>query len=188
MISEDKLIEFLIQKDNFAFLMEIEGLIPKVKNYYFKKMFNKFIEMSVTPKLWPDYKIIPMEPNLTIVNNLYKENIFFNLTIYLGISDQNNWYGITGNINLFDSDIKEIRALRNILNSIGMTKVYSNWIGWKYFNRNRWDLVGITDVDSELIDFFGDWSESFWDFADKIKESLEVANKAISKEKIRGNI
>lgn len=183
MISDAKLIEFLTQKDNFQFLMEIEKLIPTVKKSFFEKMFNKFIELSITPKLWPGYKIVMTEPNLTIINNLYEENDYFNVAIFLGLSDVNNWYGITGNINLFDSNKKEIQDLKDKLNSLEMTKIYSNWIGWKYFNRNRWDLVGAADIDSELMDFFEDWSESFWDFAGEIKETLEKANQAIAKEK-----
>jgi hypothetical protein len=188
MTIDGRLIEFLAQIDNINFLIDIEKYIPKVKEYFFNKRFDKFVEI-ISEDIWPNYNFETDDSFLYIYHKKHGEDDFFCFFIYLspflGSSEANNYFGVYGDEKIVESDIKEVVKLLNFLKAKGMKK-WQYLIAYNFFERPRNHLFHLKN-EGELIDFFKDWSEQFWDFANETKEILEKANEGIlrkSKSKI----
>jgi hypothetical protein len=180
---DKKLIEFLSQEDNLNFLLDMERLIPRVKDYIFKKRFELFIKEFITPKLWDNYKIIKVNDDSLLVNDQFSDffinhnnDKYFHIAINGGIGEQ-NYYGIIGNRNKFNDS--NLNTLTNKLKSKEMEGSWKHWLDWKYFVNKRVDLSLVSNQD-EVYVFLKQWSETFWDFAGYIKESLEQTNQTIA--------
>ena len=169
---KDKIVEFLSQPENMKFLLEVETLIPKVKNYHHKKCINVF-EKLIKEKIWEDYESNTAHEVLTIFKTGYKNEKYFKLGIYLGQSYQNCFYGISSStafntLKPDSDDLESYSSDRKMLQS-------DPWPAYKRFEKNRSELFNFFTPES-LEGFFEDWSETFWEFADDVKEHIEKLN------------
>jgi len=185
MISNKRLIEFLAQKDNIQFLIEIESLIPKVKEYIYRARFDKFFNDFIIPKIWEGHSYKKVNDDYIIVNDNYgdkfnnhEDDRYFHLSIYGGIAEQ-NYYGIIGNPKKFNEQFPKLDNLRNIIKSKEMKGSWKHWLNWKHFDKKREDLL-LLSLEEEIEEFFEQWDEVFWGFANYIKNALEETNQSIA--------
>ena len=185
MIPNERLIEFLAQKENIQFLIEVESLIPKVKEYLYRARFGKFFNDFIIPKIWEGYSHKKVNDDYIIVNDNYVDKLtdhendfYFHLSLYGGIAEQ-NYYGIIGNPKKFNDHFPELDNLKNILNNKKMGGSWKHWLNWKHFDKKREELL-VLSLEEEIDEFFKQWDEVFWEFANYIKKALEETNQAIA--------
>jgi hypothetical protein len=185
MISNERLIEFLAQNDNIQFLIELESLIPRVKEYVYRSRFRKFFNDFIITKIWEGYSHKKINDDYIIVNDNYVDKFidhendsFFHLALYGGIAEQ-NYFGIIGNPNKFNAHIAELHNLKNVLKNKEMEGSWKHWLNWKHFDKKREELLMLS-LEEEIDEFFKQWDEVFWEFANYIKKAVEETNQAIA--------
>ena len=112
MTSEDVRLEFMAQQVDF--LLEIESLLPKVKQYVNEKCLNQFYNEYLPEKLRNGYETKISGDNLLIENVNYKGPKFFHLSIYIGLGYGQNFFGVIGNADIFNSGDPNIEAIKKI--------------------------------------------------------------------------
>jgi hypothetical protein len=176
--SKDKIIEYLTQPENLTFLLEIEPLIPKVKTYVFNKGFNLF-DVEIQKKLWAGCKTANERDDFTISSEQYKSNEHFNLAVYLGEGDRNNYYGIIGSADHDDLIIKT-NPMQKIVNDFSMNNRWRHWAVWTYFRGDRREMLKSSDNMGNLI---SEWVEEFCEFAEAVRPELDKINNQHKKAK-----
>jgi len=169
---KDKIIEFLSHPENMKFLLELETLIPIVKEFHHKKAIDVF-ERMIKEKIWDDYKSDTSDENLIIFKSGYKNEKYFKLGIYLGRTYQNCFYGITST-----TPFSTLKPDSDDLDSYTSDRKMAQgnpWQTYKFFNKNRSELFNCFTQES-LEEFFEDWSETFWEFANHVKQYIENLN------------
>jgi hypothetical protein len=178
MDSKDKIIEYLSQPENLSFLLEIEELIPKAKTFLFNQGFKLFTN-GIQKKLWDGYKTSTEKDDLIISSAQYKSNSHFNLAVYLGEGDKNNYFGIIGPTD-HDNLIINTNPMQEVLNDFSMNNRWRHWGAWIYFKRNRSEILTLSSDNMGIL--IDEWIEEFWEFADKIRPEIEILNNTISSE------
>ena len=182
---QEKLIEFLAQAENISFLLDIVPLIPKVKDYKYKKCYEEFANKYIYPKVWSGYSTIPDDDdNILFINDSYQGNDYFHIHVNVGQNGKTNWYGILGNENIFNLPSPELQDLRRILEEEKVIKEDRHYVAYKYLPRNREELLRLP-FDKSMEDFFDYWADIFWAFAENVKNAIEVANGAIQSKNVK---
>ena len=170
------IIEFLAEPENMGFLLDIEPLIPKVKEYKYFKSFEDFQRNYLIPEIWPKYSYELKDNTFILETEKFKGDDFFKIHVHVGEKDKNNWYGIYGG-EIFNRPNLEFQKLKDILENQGVNK-RDKWVpAFQYFSRNRMELLTLPN--EALDDFLMEWSEIFWNFANNVKSAVEASNEII---------
>lgn len=175
------IIEFLSEPENMTFLLDIEPLIPEVRNHKYEKCFEKFLKdyLLPLPEIWINYSYEITNNTFFLINGDFKGENYFRLHVHVGDRDKNNWYGIYGSEETLGRPIPEFEKLRELLKSEGVIKRDKYVLAYEYFPRNRKELLTIPN--EAIDDFLMEWSEIFWNFAGNIKSAVEASNEILSK-------
>ena len=172
----EKLIEFLSEPENMKFLLEIEQRIPEVKEYYYRAHFDAFMQEFIIPKAWEGYKTDVSGDDFKLVEKNGSSATLLCIAIYIGTREENNYYGVIGPPN-FDEQ-SEVQELKSILSGKGMKGRWTHWLAWKYFDRNRSELLSLP-LGRPSEEFLEQWAQTFWSFANDIRLKLEPVNMAL---------
>ena len=172
----EKLIEFLSEPENMKFLLEIEPHVQEAKKYKYRACFDTFLEKFIIPRIWEGYKDDVTGGDFKIVENIGSPTTLLSISIYIGTEDRNNYYGVIGSPMLDDQSV--VKELKSILSGRGLRVRYAHWLAWKYFDRNRTELLSLSlgQPSEELLE---QWAETFWSFANDIRSKIESVNMAL---------
>jgi hypothetical protein len=117
-----------------------------------------------------------------LINRNYNRENYFHLAIYIKGDNWYGWYGIIGPQAKFDNKLPEMKKLRDLLKKEGMKSKWKHWLTWKDFVPNFNELSSLSSSESQE-QFFEQWSETFWSFANEVRPVLESVNRTLQHSK-----